>query len=229
MPAQGYKIPYCSQDALNRALIKRGDVAVNLGQYGHISKSCAVNGKAMWHIAPFLADLVSIQACCEFNHSQMKAAFLNLVKEKPTVSTGKYLAKVWAGLRSERLTTVLSHVRRVVRDDGRCFPMLGKMDPKDYDTLHDHVLKLVVPIAVRPDSASAMPSDPEPPSEEPASESKAPAIHIASPTRKPGKRCIGKTSSRTREGQQGRGLRADPKHQRQGDDLERAVANVPRS
>ena len=114
-----------------------------MGEYESISKSCAVNGRALSQVSSFLKDLVSIQKCCEFNHSQMKAAYMNLAKEKPNVSTGKFVSKVWSGLRAERVTTVLSHVRRVCRSDDRVFQMLGKMDAKDYDKLRDEVLQCV--------------------------------------------------------------------------------------
>ena len=142
MPSS-HKVPLCSQTALNEVVVKVPSVA-DLGVYEHIGRSCAVDGDGLCAIVDVLEGLVQMNPGMEFNFSQLKAAYMNLVFTKPKVNTSKYPNKVWAGLKSERLITVLYHVRRVVRNDKRLQQMLGKMRAEAFDMLQDKVLCKVV-------------------------------------------------------------------------------------
>ena len=60
------------------------------------------------------------------------------------LKTTKMPMKTWAALRTERMTTVLNHVRRVVRSKKRLEEMMGKMLPDDFDQLREKVLSKAI-------------------------------------------------------------------------------------
>ena len=121
-------------------------MVVHFGIYESIGKGAAVCGEGLIFLLALLARLVEIQPCLEINHSQLKTSFLHLIKTHASVVGGniQQKAKTWAALRAERMTTIMSHVRRVVRSDKRLEQMMGKMPAKDFDDLQNDVLKKMI-------------------------------------------------------------------------------------
>ena len=144
MPGQSVGIPYISQADLNSAILEHRSLAADFGVYEQQSRAGAVSGDGLLKLAPLLQSIVLLQPLCELNHAQMKAAFMELVRQDPKVDKGRYATKIWAGLRAERLCTVMNHVRRVVRDGGRVHQMMGKTTAVAFDEVHEKVLSKVL-------------------------------------------------------------------------------------
>ena len=102
-------------------------LAADDGVYEQQSRVGAVSGDGRLKLFSLLQSIVLLQPLCELNHAQMKAAFVEIVRQDPKVDKGRYATNIWAGLRAERLCTVMNHVRRVVRDGGCMHQLMGNI------------------------------------------------------------------------------------------------------
>ena len=108
--------PQVDVDLLFRVFSSHGPLMKLLGPYEHVSRSHAVDPKGLVHLYDLLKSLVKICPSGEIAPVSLKGALLRLLTDDCTVNDTKYAGQVWVGLRADRLTTVLCHLRRVARD-----------------------------------------------------------------------------------------------------------------
>ena len=114
---QSVGIPYISQVDLTSAILEHRSLAADFACTSN-KAGLVVSGDGLLKLASLLQSIALLQPLCELNPAQMNAGFMELVRQCPKVDKGRYATKIWAGLRAERLCTVMNHARRVVRDGG---------------------------------------------------------------------------------------------------------------
>eukprot|EP00974_Lingulodinium_polyedra_P119235 11170378-Lingulodinium_polyedra.AAC.1 len=61
-----------------------------------------MDGDGLFANRDALEGLVQVQPCMEVSRSQLKIAYMHLVRQSPKCNSTKYPNKVWAGLEAER-------------------------------------------------------------------------------------------------------------------------------
>jgi hypothetical protein len=104
---------------LAKVLADNMHLITNMGEYETISRPMAAKGSGLVAMAPLIESIVDLQPCAELPLSQLKNTLLQLVLDRPSWNSTRYRNDHYAGMRTERLMTLLHHVRRVVREPRR--------------------------------------------------------------------------------------------------------------
>ena len=107
------------QQLLTKMLADNMPLVTNMGEYETISRRMAAKGSGLVAMAPLIESIVDMQPSAELPLAQLKTALLQLVLEHPAWNGTRYRNDRYAGMRTERLMTLLHHVRRVVREPRR--------------------------------------------------------------------------------------------------------------
>jgi dsDNA-binding SOS-regulon protein len=104
---------------LAKVLADNMHLITNMGEYESISRPMAAKGSGLVKLAPLIESIVDMQPCAELPLAQLKNTLLQLVLERPSWNGTRYRNDHYAGMRTERVMTLLHHVRRVVREPRR--------------------------------------------------------------------------------------------------------------
>ena len=104
---------------LYKVLADNMHLITNMGEYESISRPMAAKGSGLVMLAPLIESIVDMQPCAELPLAQLKNTLLQLVLERPSWNGTRYRNDHYAGMRTERVMTLLHHVRRVVREPRR--------------------------------------------------------------------------------------------------------------
>lgn len=103
----------CAQAKLDAVFLAHKETVCNFGQYENISRTMGVSGKGLAALHPFLEDLLKVAPFANVHLTQIKDAVLTLIKAKGCNQTA-LSDKAWAGQRTERVITLLAHLRRLL-------------------------------------------------------------------------------------------------------------------
>jgi hypothetical protein len=104
---------------LTKVLADNMPLITNMGEYESISRPMAAKGSGLVALAPLIESIVDMQPCAELPLAQLKNTLLQLVLGRPSWNGTRYRNDHYAGMRTERVMTLLHHVRRVVREPRR--------------------------------------------------------------------------------------------------------------
>lgn len=107
------KVLTVNQLELNKVLSDHQNAWKHMPGYESVSKPQAVKGDALAELHPFLAAMLEVAPSGEINATQLKAGIMAAVVEKPELNNTKQKNDIWCGLRLDRITTVLYHLRRL--------------------------------------------------------------------------------------------------------------------
>ena len=88
----------------------------DMGPYEVISTSQAPDFKAIVLLADMWRSLLKISPSGEIHCQPMRSALLSLLSQKPELNKTENSGQVWVGLRVERLTCLLTHLRKIKRE-----------------------------------------------------------------------------------------------------------------
>ncbi len=103
----------CAQAKLDAVFLAHKETVCNFGQYENISRTMGVSGKGLATLHPFLEDMLKVAPFANLHLTQIKDAVLTLIKAKNCNQTA-LSDKAWAGQRTERVITLLAHMRRLL-------------------------------------------------------------------------------------------------------------------
>jgi hypothetical protein len=103
----------CAQAKLDAVFLAHKETVCNFGQYENISRTMGVSGKGLAALHPFLVDVLKVAPFANVHLTQIKDAVLTLIKAKSCNQTA-LSDKAWAGQRTERVITLLAHLRRLM-------------------------------------------------------------------------------------------------------------------
>lgn len=104
--------------------------AFDLGPYQHLARNQAVSGPGLAHNGKLLQSILGL-GVAELGHSISKAVLQSLLVRYPQLNQTPWHAHLWGGFMSERLGTMLAHLRRIARDDTRWQQMSRKCSPQE--------------------------------------------------------------------------------------------------
>lgn len=91
----------------------------DLGVYENISRNQACHPEGLFRCLPLVKGIVELEPTCEVHTGDLRAAVFQLVIHSPAVNETKFKGEIWTGIKVERLTTLLHHMRRLKSDDMR--------------------------------------------------------------------------------------------------------------
>ena len=104
------------------ALKNNIDQVQDMGPYETLSRTSGCNPQGLIDNIGLLKSLVKLEPSGEIHPQPLKAALLRLLTAEPTLTNSKFNGTVWINLRQERITCLLTHLRKLARDpDGLQF------------------------------------------------------------------------------------------------------------
>ena len=129
---------------LSKVLADNMPLVTNMGEYETISRPMAAKGSGLVAMAPLIESIVDMQPSAELPLAQLKTALLQLVLGHPAWNSTRYRNDHYAGMRTERLMTLLHHVRRVVREPRRRAQLNLKLSGKEATRLDSIFAKVTL-------------------------------------------------------------------------------------
>ena len=129
---------------LSKVLADNMPLVTNMGEYESISRPMAAKGSGFVAMAPLIESIVDMQPSAELPLAQLKTALLQLVLGHPAWNSTRYRNDHYAGMRTERLMTLLHHVRRVVREPRRRAQLNLKLSGKEATRLDSIFAKVTL-------------------------------------------------------------------------------------
>ena len=110
--------PQVDEGLLFKAMSNHSGLLKNLGSYEHISTSQGCDPKGLVKILPLVQALVDLEGTCEIHPSCLRKGIFSVLMQEPRLNDTKYSGNVWTNLKIERITVILSHVRRLAGPSG---------------------------------------------------------------------------------------------------------------
>jgi hypothetical protein len=108
--------PWVDAGLLCKKLRDNVEMVCNLGAYEAVSKHNAIDAKGLVGNLDLIASFLKLQRTCEIHPQPLRMALGQLLMLEPHLNQSQWNGQVWINLRSERLTTLLYHFRRLCRD-----------------------------------------------------------------------------------------------------------------
>ena len=113
--ARHFAKPYIDPDIVFKILSDNDLILCNMGPYENVSRQNAPHPKGILHCSRLLMDLLSASETAEVHQSSLKKGLQQFLVQTPDAQTSKYSGEVWINLRTERLTVLLYHVRKLAQ------------------------------------------------------------------------------------------------------------------
>ena len=98
----------------------------DLGAYEHLSKQQAPDATALAEFSGWLSEMATVAPTLEVSGiREFKSGFLKAVARDPSLNKTQLRGDLWAKQRSDRLLTVLYHMRKLKRDEHALFNLAG--------------------------------------------------------------------------------------------------------
>ena len=112
---------------------KKSQNFVDFGLYDRLTRTQAASAQGLHHNEKLLKCIITFCPTAEIQHHQLRDAMLQF----PLMNDSSLKTNLWAALKSERIATMLCHVRRIARDQLRMRQCLCKATDKEVQLLHD--------------------------------------------------------------------------------------------
>jgi hypothetical protein len=129
----------------------------DLGNYETASRCTSPDPAGIVKILPLVAGLITLEPSCEIHGQSLRNALTMLLTHKADVNSSQYTGKVWANLRSERITTVLNHMRTLKRDEQQMRSAVMVLTTQQFNELKSVVNKIKLVEEPAPGSGVANP------------------------------------------------------------------------
>ena len=142
--ARRAKPPELCEDALFRAFSLHLPQLSHLGAYETIEREGQPSGKGLLHLSGLIASLLALAPGAETQPMALRKCFQKHGVAAPQLNKSEYSLNIWCGLRQERVTTVLNHVRRLKREPEKFRQVCLKLTGTQIADL-ENLLRLVDP------------------------------------------------------------------------------------
>lgn len=111
---------------LYEVLSRHEDVVKDFRSYETITSQGAADPQGLLHCIDFLNDVLDLAPQCELHPQPLRNALLRQLTTNPALNQSQHNGSVWVRQRAERVSVLLSHVRRMARQgtNGRCTAQL---------------------------------------------------------------------------------------------------------
>eukprot|EP00438_Fugacium_kawagutii_P029461 Skav209228 [mRNA] locus=scaffold293:121256:122537:- [translate_table: standard] len=142
--ARHFAKPDVDPGVLLRTLRDHAETIKDLGTYETISKAGAVNPKGLLYCKSLLQDIIEIAPTCQIGPQALRTSLMQLLTHNVTLNTSKFNGSTWANIKSERLTVLLAHCRKVARDKEQQRVCAGKLTAQEFQQLQLLIAEVVL-------------------------------------------------------------------------------------
>ena len=114
--ARHRKKPFIEAGLLLDVLSKHAELVQDFKTYELISAQGAADPRGLLLALDMVEDLLELSPSCELHCQPLRNSLLRLLSIKPHLNNGKHNGSVWVHQRSERITVLLGHIRRLARN-----------------------------------------------------------------------------------------------------------------
>ena len=136
--------PYVDPGILFTVLKSNQTLVQDLGAYERISTTQAPDPKAILANYDLCKGLLSCEQSCQVHSQPLRQALLKMLGECPDMNQGNFSGEVWINLRIERLTTLMTHLRKLARDDNMN-SCAAKLKPIEFMQMKKLLKSVVLP------------------------------------------------------------------------------------
>jgi hypothetical protein len=105
--------PQVDPDLLLKCFSEHSDLLQHLGLYEQVSQSQAAQPKGLMHCLPLMKGLLELEPTCEIHGSSLRQGVFQALLQNPCLNDTKFNGETWVGIRVERITVLLFHMRRL--------------------------------------------------------------------------------------------------------------------
>ena len=121
--------PAVDEGLLLKAFSNNSGLLQNMGKYESISKSQSPDPKGLVVLLSLIRALLDSESTCEIHSASLRKAIFGALLQDGSLNDTKWSGAVWVGMRVERVTAVLFHLRRLAGSDLRqCATRLNGAD-----------------------------------------------------------------------------------------------------
>eukprot|EP00438_Fugacium_kawagutii_P003468 Skav217399 [mRNA] locus=scaffold532:724880:732954:+ [translate_table: standard] len=142
--ARHFAKPDVDPGVLLRTLRDHAETIKDLGTYETISKAGAVNLKGLLYCKSLLQDIIEIAPTCQIGPQALRTSLTQLLTHNVTLNTSKFNGATWANIKSERLTVLLAHCRKMARDKEQQRVCAGKLTTQEFQQLQLLIAEVVL-------------------------------------------------------------------------------------
>ena len=114
--ARHFAKPTLDPGLVQKALKNNSEIIKDFGVYEHISTTGAVNPAGLLYCRMFLEDVLEISPTCMIASQPLRTALLGMLEKEPQLNCSKFNGSTWCSMKAERITVVLTHLRKVARE-----------------------------------------------------------------------------------------------------------------
>ena len=128
--ARHFKKPFIEAGLLLDVLSKHADLVKDFKIYEFISAQGAADPRGLLATLDLVEDLLELSPSCELHSQPLRNSLLRLLTIKPALNSGLHNGSDWVHQRTERITVILGHIRRLARTGmtSRCASELTAME-----------------------------------------------------------------------------------------------------
>ena len=126
--------PYVDSGLLFSSLEKHSELLKDLGPYEHVSRTMGADAKGLILTMPLWKALIAVEPTGEIHCQPLRTALLSLLADNAELNHTRSSGQVWANLKVERITVLLTHVRKVARDQN-LGPLAAKLTKDEFMSL----------------------------------------------------------------------------------------------
>ena len=134
--------PQLDAGVLQTMFGKHQDLIKDLGKYERISKNQASDPKGLLHCLPLIKGLIKLEPTCEIHGSSLGQGLFQLLVAEPALNDTPWNGSVWLGMKVERVTSLLYHMRRLKGSQSEMATCAAKVTGGEYMQLQE-VVKLI--------------------------------------------------------------------------------------
>eukprot|EP00435_Cladocopium_sp_Y103_P053550 s2178_g17.t1 len=116
----------------------------NLGIYETVSKSGAVSPKGLLDCKALLQDIIEVAPTCELAPQVLRTSLMNLLAHDVSLNSTKWNGATWCNIKAERVTVLLSHLRKVAREKDQQRLCTAKLTSHQYQQLETIFSEVVI-------------------------------------------------------------------------------------
>ena len=116
--------------------VKHKDMLLDLAGYEILSRNQVPDVLSFMKLEPLIKGLLEVAPSAEIHPKSLSMSLLRALSGDPAMNSTAFRGDVWAGLKAERITTLLNHTRRLAREKHNpCW--VAKLSGKAYQQFVD--------------------------------------------------------------------------------------------
>ena len=148
--ARHYAKPYTDPALLQQVMANHDELLSDLGSYETVSKTGAVEPAGLVRNLALVKGLLTVCPSGSVSPGPLRQALLALLTSLPDMNKTKFNGSTWSNMKAERITLLLSHVRKLAREADSLRICAAKLNGSNFKSLQEAVAMVQLPEEEQP-------------------------------------------------------------------------------